>query len=809
MRTQADEERVRNNPRITLRGRRRRSRASATTSARSRRRATPARDVATATRRSTASRCTGVSRDYIYFATLRRRARPADQPGRRSTATARSTVLGWDVADKLFGPIDPIDKTITIGGLHFRVVGVSEKKGSVVRQVAGRVRDHPARRVPARCSGRGSRCSSWSSRKTPGAGARRRWTTRRWRCASSGGCGPKEPDNFGMFTSDTLLGIYNTATSGIFAVLIGVVGAVARRRRHRHHEHHADGGQRADARDRAAQGARRAAARHHLADPDRVGHALDVRRHGRHVPRVRPRADHQQAVAAAGRRCSSGRSSSASASPPSSACSSACIRRCGRRSSIRSKPCGASSAAMRPSTCAAGLLREIVVDVVDTLRTNKMRSALTVLGVVIGITSIVGMTSLIRGFDESLRESISELGPEHDLRPEVRRAELRVRGKSFLEVARAPEPDDRRRAARSSATARRWRSSTCGWARRGRQPLAGLLRERAAPSRSACSARPRTSPAVEFRQARSRAVLHRRRSRAPAPGHRARPDAVRSRCSPASIRSARRSAIGVDAVHGHRRAGQAPEPRRLRVGADDFVVIPYTTHEKFYGKVLKGSAKVTAGNIDPARVPHRDDRGGAARRRQREQAMREVEAVMRVRHNLKLDRRTTSTWRRRTRCSRSGSRSARRTFLALVVISSIALMVGGIGVMAIMMISVTERTREIGVRKALGARRREILWQFLIEAVFLTSMGGLLGILFGSAIGLLRPLADRLPGLAALVVVRARHRLLRQRRDLLRDVPGVQGLAAGSDRSAAIRVAFSFQLSAPSSQLPAPSFRAS
>jgi putative ABC transport system permease protein len=174
---------------------------------------------------------------------------------------------------------------------------------------------------------------------------------------------------------------------------------------------------------------------------------------------------------------------------------------------------------------------------------------------------------------------------------------------------------------------------------------------------------------------------------------------------------------------------KSPSPGGFDSGQDDVAIIPESTHQIVFNtdarRPLRDGRQIGAQIVI---VPYDDAPRG--------QALKEVEEIMRIRHGLKLDEPNDFDVVTQDAILRVWDRISQATFLALVAISSIALMVGGIGVMAIMTISVTERTREIGVRKALGARRQEVLFQFLAEAAVLTSIGGIIGIGLGAGIGL-------------------------------------------------------------------------
>jgi putative ABC transport system permease protein len=141
----------------------------------------------------------------------------------------------------------------------------------------------------------------------------------------------------------------------------------------------------------------------------------------------------------------------------------------------------------------------------------------------------------------------------------------------------------------------------------------------------------------------------------------------------------------------------------------------------------------------------------------REQAEDEVIALMRARHALRPGVDNDFAIITQDKLFETYNKIFGMFFLVMIVLSAIGLLVGGVGVVAIMMISVTERTREIGVRKALGATRGTILWQFLVEAVTLTAIGAIIGLVGGAAVSMIisrvTPIHASIPPMAILAAL--------------------------------------------------------
>jgi len=175
---------------------------------------------------------------------------------------------------------------------------------------------------------------------------------------------------------------------------------------------------------------------------------------------------------------------------------------------------------------------------------------------------------------------------------------------------------------------------------------------------------------------------------------------------------------------------------------DDIVLIPNTTaSKKFYG----GDARVSmvfGSAVSPAAIGN---------------AQQEMTDILRMRHRIGPSDDDDFVIRTQADIASTVEQSSRTMTILLGSVALVSLLVGGIGIMNIMLVSVTERTREIGIRMSVGARQSDILWQFLLESLMLAALGGLLGVLLGvgvsATISKLAGWATQVSPVAAVVAV--------------------------------------------------------
>ena len=370
--------------------------------------------------------------------------------------------------------------------------------------------------------------------------------------------------------------------------------------------------------------------------------------------------------------------------------------------------------------------RENFLAAMETLRSSKVRSALTVLGIVIGVSSVVSMAAIIQGLNKFVQNKVESLGSRTyfltRFPPGMDPAHMpeRIRTRKYLEYTyagfiRQAAPDVQNV---TTVGTRGFFFGDSNLITSGDHSVEKVIVRGAEPEYTEAIPlfaveRGRFISAFDQEHARSVVVLGAAISESLFPNTDAVGKTVR-------INGGAYEVIGVF---------EHDQGLFLGPGVDIFAIIPLSNFKKQYPEAKELIMLFTVPksvNVDLAQ-------GEVI------QAMRRLRRVPAEKANdfeLSSPDFLSNLWNQLTGA----------LVILTTVISSIGLLVGGIGVMNIMLISVTERTQEIGIRKAIGARRADIRLQFLLEAVVLTLVGGTVGILLGSGIStLVRTLVPSIP----------------------------------------------------------------
>ena len=378
-------------------------------------------------------------------------------------------------------------------------------------------------------------------------------------------------------------------------------------------------------------------------------------------------------------------------------------------------------------------MSEILLLALDSLRKNKLRSFLTVLGVVIGVATVIGMSSIISGLNASIASQIEDLGSNlifvqripptigGRLPPEVfSRKKLTIEDAKAIEqlsLVKAVAPVLQYFAINTDA-----------------KSFSVRYRDKTAKNTIFVGATPDVAVVMNLHLDGGRWIN----------------EADHTHNSNVVV-------LGHDTAETIFPANVDPVDKDVEIEGQPFRVIGVLEKRK---DALQGGANPND-NVAEMPIgtfwrlhPEQKDFMFAVKTFSQDdmpRAIEQIEALLRIRRGVPANKDSDFSISTQDTFTDLWNQISSGIFTVMLAISSIALVVGGVGVMNIMLVSVTERTREIGVRKAIGATQRNILTQFLFEAMVLTAVGGILGIVVGAGIAaIIRVAAPFLPASVSL-----------------------------------------------------------